>query len=420
MAALALTLGAVFTQGTSQSTALDTVAASFFGMSTTSLAYFRPFVHVDFERDRLGALAFASNALASTIVLAILVCSPLLTPFVDRYHALVLVGALFAGTASLLPAANPAVLDAASWMAREKNVRTRILSRTLPRIWVPLTGTFLLYLSTSVLTRALPNEVSSFAIAVPQMGLEMPDPTSTTFLLLMIVACSCASALLSMRPKCLHARSTCYLVFHGIATFCVLFAFFSNGFVDIVGTMQASMFLFLVCCYAFTYHLLDVSPFIDYMVDILFALALFVAFCIGFPSGIVLSNYVAANDSAAFALIIIAIILITQAPMFLFNNEDMSLDSLQESEEEPYLDACRKLCNRYDLSPRELDVLFLFAKGYSAPAIAESLYIAENTTKVHIRNIYQKLDIHSKQDLIYLVEKTASEDAAPEAVPSAQ
>ena len=55
---------------------------------------------------------------------------------------------------------------------------------------------------------------------------------------------------------------------------------------------------------------------------------------------------------------------------------------------------------RYGLSQRELEVLYLFAQGRSASWIAENLVISKNTVRTHLRAIYSKLDIHSRQDLL--------------------
>ena len=65
---------------------------------------------------------------------------------------------------------------------------------------------------------------------------------------------------------------------------------------------------------------------------------------------------------------------------------------------------CEVIANRYLLSRRETDVLFLLAKGYNSAAIQEKLYIAEGTAKTHIRHIYRKLDVHTQQELMRMVE----------------
>lgn len=55
---------------------------------------------------------------------------------------------------------------------------------------------------------------------------------------------------------------------------------------------------------------------------------------------------------------------------------------------------------RYGLSQRELEVLRLFAQGRSANWIADSLIISKNTVRAHLRAIYTKLDVHSRQELL--------------------
>jgi len=48
------------------------------------------------------------------------------------------------------------------------------------------------------------------------------------------------------------------------------------------------------------------------------------------------------------------------------------------------------------LTERELEVLKLVAKGLPNKDIAKQLYISENTVKNHIRNILEKLQLHSR------------------------
>ncbi len=53
-----------------------------------------------------------------------------------------------------------------------------------------------------------------------------------------------------------------------------------------------------------------------------------------------------------------------------------------------------------DLSERELEVLTLLSKGKSYRSIAEQLFISTNTIKFHIKNIYDKLQVSSKEEAI--------------------
>lgn len=52
------------------------------------------------------------------------------------------------------------------------------------------------------------------------------------------------------------------------------------------------------------------------------------------------------------------------------------------------------------LSERELEILRLIAAGLSNKKIMEKLYISLSTVKTHLRNIYSKLDVHSRTEAI--------------------
>jgi DNA-binding NarL/FixJ family response regulator len=52
------------------------------------------------------------------------------------------------------------------------------------------------------------------------------------------------------------------------------------------------------------------------------------------------------------------------------------------------------------LTDREMEVLRLVAKGMNNRDIAKDLYISENTVKNHIRNILEKLHLHSRMEAV--------------------
>lgn len=66
-------------------------------------------------------------------------------------------------------------------------------------------------------------------------------------------------------------------------------------------------------------------------------------------------------------------------------------------------EACALIAAERNLSPREAEVLALLAEGRSRTFIMEKLVISDATVKSHTNHIYQKLGVHSKQDLITLV-----------------
>ena len=64
------------------------------------------------------------------------------------------------------------------------------------------------------------------------------------------------------------------------------------------------------------------------------------------------------------------------------------------------------IASRCELTDRETDILILLAKGKTTPAIATSLFISENTVKMHRKKIYRKMEIHKKQELMDMFEET--------------
>ena len=50
------------------------------------------------------------------------------------------------------------------------------------------------------------------------------------------------------------------------------------------------------------------------------------------------------------------------------------------------------------LSPQELRVLRLIVAGMSNPEIAEELVVSNNTVKTHVKNIYRKLSVGSRDE----------------------
>ncbi len=75
---------------------------------------------------------------------------------------------------------------------------------------------------------------------------------------------------------------------------------------------------------------------------------------------------------------------------------------------------CGQVANTYLLTTRETEVLLLLARGHSAGSIRERLYISEGTVNTHMRNIYRKLNVHSQQELIDLVESASATTRQPE------
>lgn len=63
-------------------------------------------------------------------------------------------------------------------------------------------------------------------------------------------------------------------------------------------------------------------------------------------------------------------------------------------------EAVRRMGEQFLLSSREVDVLALYAAGYTQKKVAEELFITPATAHTHIKRIYGKCGMHSRQEIL--------------------
>jgi DNA-binding CsgD family transcriptional regulator len=83
------------------------------------------------------------------------------------------------------------------------------------------------------------------------------------------------------------------------------------------------------------------------------------------------------------------------------NNTNKSSEELRKGH---FIARCEYVANVHLLSSRETDVLYLLAKGRNAAYIAKNLFISEGTVHTHTWRIYRKMDVHTQQELMDLVD----------------
>lgn len=112
----------------------------------------------------------------------------------------------------------------------------------------------------------------------------------------------------------------------------------------------------------------------------------------------------------------LVVILVVAATMILFSEKELSsrwgVSFLGEEGAAPdraivkkqeLANRCQELARMRGLSPREEEVLLLLAQHKTVGSIERELFIANGTAKTHIRHIYRKLDIHSRDELTDLL-----------------
>jgi len=73
----------------------------------------------------------------------------------------------------------------------------------------------------------------------------------------------------------------------------------------------------------------------------------------------------------------------------------------------------RTLAAEYGLTARETEMAVLLGRGHTLPHIAHELFISLDTARAHAKNIYRKLSIHKRQQLLDLIDGASSR--SPEA-----
>lgn len=79
------------------------------------------------------------------------------------------------------------------------------------------------------------------------------------------------------------------------------------------------------------------------------------------------------------------------------------LDTIEglEHDTDPIIE---ELVSEYLFTERQTSILILLIRGRSRRVVSEDLFISEETVKTHIQQIYRKLHIHSRQELIDIYE----------------
>lgn len=75
------------------------------------------------------------------------------------------------------------------------------------------------------------------------------------------------------------------------------------------------------------------------------------------------------------------------------------------SSEDVFAARCHAIAQLHGLTPREEETFAMLARGRNREYIENALQVSRNTVKAHVKHVYAKLDIHSHQELLDLVEQ---------------
>lgn len=141
-----------------------------------------------------------------------------------------------------------------------------------------------------------------------------------------------------------------------------------------------------------------------YSLYLLFAVEYYVVRQIGFPGIRLFSGQL--KISCITEMIVLLTGMIYRANMVLHENRyfRQKIEAyIQEKSDKEKLDL-HSLRIKYHLTERETEVLQYMAKGMTNPEIAEKMFVSVNTVKYHIRNIFVKMEISSRNEAICKVQ----------------
>lgn len=135
----------------------------------------------------------------------------------------------------------------------------------------------------------------------------------------------------------------------------------------------------------------------------------FAALFAGELAGVLLANACDATQPdgiTPYAVVVFAGVLVLFSYIFLFTERDFDDLSKIVTVSDSFEDTCAAIVARYTLSPREAEILPYALRGRTGERIAHELTISKSTVDTHLRRIYAKCGVHSRQELIDLGESS--------------
>lgn len=111
---------------------------------------------------------------------------------------------------------------------------------------------------------------------------------------------------------------------------------------------------------------------------------------------------------STFLIMVAGVIAVFTAANAVFDSSVLlqALDIIPSERRQRFQEKCRAVVERYGLTEREGEVMTLFAKGRNLDYIKDELCLSKSTVSTHRQHIYQKLGVHSLQEMLDLIQDT--------------
>ena len=110
------------------------------------------------------------------------------------------------------------------------------------------------------------------------------------------------------------------------------------------------------------------------------------------------------DGSLSYAGVVLAGGIVLVGYVFLFTERDFDALSQLVTENDTFEETCARIAEQHGLTNRESEILAYALRGRTSERIASELVISKSTVDTHLRRIYAKCGVHSRQELIDLME----------------
>lgn len=115
---------------------------------------------------------------------------------------------------------------------------------------------------------------------------------------------------------------------------------------------------------------------------------------------------------SVFAASVLCVLLVNVAVLTVFTERDAlgAMNVIPLERRKRFMEKCGRAIEHFGLTKREAEVMVLMAKGNSAARIQEVLCISAPTVSSHRQHIYQKMGIHSAQEIVDKIDLLGSKE----------
>lgn len=114
---------------------------------------------------------------------------------------------------------------------------------------------------------------------------------------------------------------------------------------------------------------------------------------------------ISAQSAQVTVFVAVLVAAVGYAAVFTEHDANTLINIIPFKRKMPFREKCLAVAGAHKLSPRETEIAMLIAQGRDSAHIQKKLFLSRSTVQTHRMHIYQKLDIHNRQELLDMIEQ---------------